>query len=132
MRKVFLLSALFFVQSVSAETVKPLTIIDQRGYIPSGLFMFIMAVALVSLVASYRWNDEMTGFISIMASFAAMWTSRAVDYVTGVAVNSSADITVVHTIYHPDILTVITGICFVLSLLNVYRIYLLAKQDGQR
>jgi hypothetical protein len=123
MRKVFLLSALFFVQSVSAETVKPLTIIDQRGYIPSGLFMFIMAVALISLVASYRWNDEMTGFISIMASFAAMWTSRAVDYVTGVAVN---------TIYHPDILTVITGICFVLSLLNVYRIYLLSKQDGQR
>ena len=109
--------------------VEQVRVLDQTGYMPSGLFMFILAVLFVSLVVSYRWNDEMAGFVSIGSGFMAIWTSRSVDYVTGV-VYSSSTTTVVHTIYRPDIITLFAGICFVLAILNILRIYVLSKQGG--
>jgi len=131
MRKVFLLLVILALITplASAATAAPYILLDQRGYMPSGLFMFISAVALVSLVASYRWLDEMCGFISIATSFIMMWTSRTIDYVTGVAIDSTSAISVVHTIYKPDTITLFAGICFVLALLNLYRLYILSKQD---
>ena len=131
MRKILILLAILLaVTSASARTIEQNAVIDQRGYMPSGLFMFISAVALISLVISYRWNDEMCGFISVAMSFVMLWTSRAVDYVTGITVNSSSsDVVIVHTIYHPEILTVIAIFCFLLSLANLYRIYLISQQE---
>lgn len=110
-----------------SAAVEQIRVIDQTGYMPSGLFMFILAVLFCSLVISYRYNDEMSAFISIGTGFMAMWTSRMVDYVTGVSYTSSTT-TVVHTIYRPDIITLFSGICFVLAILNTYRIYVLSKQ----
>ena len=129
MRKIilFLIALLCCTSAVSAATVTPITVLDQRGYMPSGLFMLLIVIMLATLVVAYRYNDEMCGFISIGVSFMVLWTSRAVDYVTGVSTDS-ATITVIHTIYQPDIITVFAGICFVLAFLNVYRIYLLSKQ----
>ena len=122
----FIPMALIAPASAAVEQVR---VLDQTGYMPSGLFMFILAVLFVSLVVSYRWNDEMAGFVSIGSGFMAIWTSRSVDYVTGV-VYSSSTTTVVHTIYRPDIITLFAGICFVLAILNILRIYVLSKQGG--
>ena len=131
MRKIFLLLVLLLaiIGIGSAQTVQPFTILDQRGYMPSGLFLFIAAVAILALVVSYRWKDEMVGLIAIIASFVMLWTSRAVDYVTGITIDASSNVTIVHTIYHPEILTVVSGILFVLAILNEYLLYLQWKQN---
>lgn len=136
MRKILILLVLcaMIAPLASAITANQVVVLDQRGYMPSGLFIFVFATALVSLVISYHWDDEMSGFIAIMTAFAAMWTSRAIDYVTGVSMNVAGDINIVHTIYKPDIMTLMALILFIISLLNEYRIYVLysnAKQDNQ-
>jgi len=116
--------------SPASAAVEQIRVLDQTGYMPSGLFMFMLAVMFISLVVSYRYNDEMAGFVSLGAGFICVWTSRAVDYITGISYTSTTT-TVVHTIYRPDILTVFSGICFVLALLNLYRVYVLSKATGQ-
>lgn len=72
--------------------------------------------------------------VFMLTAFAAAWTSRGIDYVTGVAIDSTSAISVVHTIYQPDTVTAMAIILFIVSLLNEYRIILLyrdAKQDNQ-
>lgn len=119
-------------------------VLDQAGYIPLELFLFIAVSALVTLCVAYRFADEMCGMLSIIFSFAAMLASRVIDKVTSYGVTSQVALTNAqgtavqsheyvsmesHTIYHPEVLTIIFAICFILSILNIYRIYLLSKQE---
>ncbi len=134
MRRLFLIAAtlVLLAPSVSAVTVSASTLLEQNGYIPSNIFMFMFALAIVTLVASYRYSDDMCGIIAIMASFITMWTSRTIDYVTGVAIDSTSQVTVIHTLYHNELVTISALIVFILSLLNGYRIYLKINSDSGR
>lgn len=126
-----LLPFLLLVSPVSAINATPVFRLDQYGYMPINLFIFIMSIAVITLIVSYRWNDEMCGAIAIATWFMSMWTSRAIDYLTGTIALSADTISISHTIYHPEILTVFCAICFVISILNEIRIYVLAKQTGE-
>ena len=118
---------LLVVSPASAVNVTSVTHLDQTGYMPSSLFMVVLLIAIATLVISYRYNDEMCGAIAIVTWFVAMWTSRAIDYTSGTVMDTSSNINVAHTIYHPEILTVFCLICFVISILNELRIYLLSQ-----
>jgi len=130
MRKYLIpLAIMFMAVHPATAATNQIYVLDQTGYIPSGLFMFISVIAVATLIAAYRWVDDMCGILSVAASFMLLWTSRMVDYATGVVVNSDSSISVIHTVYKPDILTAFGIVCLVLAILNGYRIYVLSKQD---
>lgn len=110
----------------ASAAVEHVYILNTKGYTPVGLFMFIYAVLIALLIISYHWNDELSGALAIGAGLIAMWTSRSVDYVDGIAVTSGTT-TVVHSIFQPDIFTVFALIMFILAILNLYRIWLVEK-----
>lgn len=128
MRKILLLlTSLILIPFTSATTASEITLLDQHGYMPSSLFMFIAVVTMATIILAYKWLDDMCAIISVAAGFVMLWTSRSIDYVTGIAIDSTSTIVVVHTVYKPDIISLFAGICFVLALLNAYRLYVLSK-----
>lgn len=125
-----LCAVVLLVLAPASAYVEQVNVLDQRtDVMPSGLFMFFAAVAVISLVVAYRWNDEMAEFIALAAGFIVMWTSRHIDYTTGIAYNTTTT-TVVHTIVQPDIATLFGGICFLLALFNLLRLILLSRQGN--
>jgi len=130
MRRLGLLLPFLLVSPVSAANVTQKVLIEQNGYIPSWLFLFVASVAISALIVGYRYKDDMCSLIAIMFSFISMWTSRAIDSVTGVGIDTTSTITVVHTIYHTEIITVACLVLFILSLLNGYLVYTLSKRSA--
>lgn len=123
-----LLPLLLLISPVSAVTATPVVHLDQTGYMPSALFMFILGIAVVTLIFSYHFNDEMCGAIAIATWFITMWTSRAIDFMSGTIALDSTTISVTHAIYHPEIITILSIVCFIIAILNEVRIYVLSGQ----
>jgi hypothetical protein len=121
-------------------------VIDKTGYTPLPIFLFVAIAALCLLIFSYRYNNDLTGWLAIAFSLGTAISSRTIDIVTSSGVTSQVAITEatkivqsheyvsmeMHTIYHPEFLTVIYAICFILSILNVYRIHLISQQETVR
>lgn len=72
----------------------------------------------------------MCGAIAIATWFMAMWTSRVIDFFSGTVMDTSTTISVTHTIYHPEIVTVFSAICFIIAILNEIRIYVLSQREN--
>jgi DMSO reductase anchor subunit len=121
-----------FNQTTEAVHYNQTYVMDQTGYTPIWLFMMISMVAISLLVIAYKFKDEMAALLSIIFSLVAALTSRTIDVVTGYGATYGNSYVLLeqHVIYHSDMLTVIFAICFILSILNLYYIYLLSKIEG--
>lgn len=113
--------------------------------IPNDVFIALIFATLAMLVIAYRFNDDLCGILSAIFSAIVTISSRCVDYVDGYGVTSQVAIQAAtgkintheyvlmthHVIYPINYITVLFAIVFILSVINVYRIYILnSKIDG--
>lgn len=105
---------------------------DQTGYTPLWVFLTFAVITVSLLVIAYRFRDEMAGMLAIIFSIVSALASRSVDVVTGYGATSGNSYVMLeqHVIYNFDMLTMIFAICFILSILNLYYIYLTSKTEG--
>jgi len=101
---------------------------------PIVIFILIAAsgfyLLLFSIISDSSQGSDIFGLLSVPILGAATWTSRALDVITsGGSLSTSSGIVVLesHTIYSNPVLTVIFFIIFVVSLLNTYRIFVIAR-----
>lgn len=105
---------------------------------PFSVWIFIAAAGfyllLFSFLASPEQNNDIFAYLSVPILGLATWQSLSLDVITGSGVTSQSGNFVMmeqHTIYAIPGITIIFVICFIISLLNIYRVNILNKDPNE-
>jgi hypothetical protein len=105
---------------------------------PFPLWLFVAMLGLTLLFASFvlkaEQGNDVCALIAPLPILITAWQSLSVDIAGGAGVAALSDGTTNtwvllenHIIYSPVILAVFFGLLFIISLLNIYRVYLVSK-----
>jgi len=89
-----------------------------------------MALLILSAITTNETCNDLTGIMAVPFLLVSAIQSFAVDVVTGSYFSGGLDtpyigaITQTHTIYHYDLIGVVLGIMFVISIANLYRLWI--------